>query len=207
MRAVASHTGAELASSRAPGGTRKVALLTGAPGGILRNFHTYYNGLWARVGWVQAGHQGHPIQSLLDKGRRLAGATFVSFVLLVRDFFEGVLRPFAKAVQGMGEPSQLEAIASRFWAKLAKQKVAWRVCQKYLTVIALCRQHAPASDLVALWRTLGARWVGAVCSGFFDGAVEIWRASPAKFQGVELVIPQGTHLVHNTTRTRCIGPH
>ena len=49
---------------------------------------------------------------------------------------------------------------------------------------------------------MGARWVGAVCPGFFDGAVEIWRASPAKFQGVELVIPQGTHLVHDMTK-RC----
>ena len=67
MRAVASHTGAELASSRAPGGARKVALLSGAPGGILRNFSTYSNGLWARVGRVQAGHQGQPIHSLLDK--------------------------------------------------------------------------------------------------------------------------------------------
>ena len=107
----------------------------------------------------------------------------------------------------MGEPSQCEAIGSRFWAGLAKQKVAWRVCQTYLTVFALCRQHVPASDLEVLWRTLGARWVGAVCPGFFDGAVEIWRAIPAKFQGVELVIPQGTHLVHDMTRTMCIGPH
>ena len=76
-----------------------------------------------------------------------------------------------------------------------------------MTVIALCRQHAPAPDLVALWRTLGARWVGEACSGFFDGAVEIWSASPAKFQGVELVIPEGTHLVRDMTRTMCIGPH
>ena len=124
MKPAASHAGAELASSRAPGGTRQVALLTGVPGGILHNFNTYPNGLRARVGRVQAGHQGHPIHSLLDKGRRLADATFVTFVLLVRDFFEGVLRPFAKAVQGMGEPSQCEAIGSRFWAGLAKQYVA-----------------------------------------------------------------------------------
>ena len=55
---------------------------------------------------------------------------------------------------------------------------------------------------------MGARWVGQVCAGFFDGAVEIWKANPATFQGVELLIPDGTHLVHDMTSTMvCIGPH
>ena len=83
MRAVASHTGAELASSRGPGGTRKVALLTGGPGAIPRNVNTYSNGLWARVGWVQAGHHGK-IHKLLEQGRRMAGVTFVSFASRTR---------------------------------------------------------------------------------------------------------------------------
>ena len=102
MRAVAAHTGEALASSRAPGGTRKVALLTGAPGGILRNFKTYVNGLWARVGWVQAGHQNHSISSLLEKGRRLADTTLVTFALLARDFFGRGVASLCSASAGHG---------------------------------------------------------------------------------------------------------
>ena len=160
MRAVASHTGAELASSRGPGGTRKVALLTGALGGILRNFNTYTNGLWACVGWVQAGHQGHPLQSLLDKGRRLTPPVFL-LCFSCAIYLKGCSALLQSKVQGMGEPSQCEAIGSRFWAGLAKQKVAWRVCQTVFDsaciVQAACASVGLGGSLAHFGCTVGWR--------------------------------------------------
>lgn len=103
---------------RAPGGTRKIVYLSGAPGNFIANYKLIRGSLWARIAWAREGHGTQSVQHLLDLSRTVGDIGFVAFVLIFHDILHLTLRPFALAVQATLEPSVLAYTEERLRRRL-----------------------------------------------------------------------------------------
>lgn len=118
FRGVAHLTDETPRALRAPGGTRKIVYLSGAPGNFIANYKLIRSSLWARIAWARGGHGTQTVQHLLDLSRDVGDIGFVAFVLLLHDILERTLRPYAVVVQGALEPCVLARADARLRQRL-----------------------------------------------------------------------------------------
>jgi hypothetical protein len=103
---------------RAPGGTRKIVYLSGAPGNFIHNYKLIRTGLWARIAWSRAGHGTQTVGHLLDLSRVLSDVGFLLFAVVFHDILALTLRPFALQVQSACEPAVLAHAEGRLRQQL-----------------------------------------------------------------------------------------
>ena len=187
---------------RAPGGTRKAVYLTGVPGSLLDNYGLLVKGLWARVGWKQAGHSKQTLTRLLDTGRRLARANFIFRVLLLHDVLRFILRPFAKQAQGHLEPCTLASVQSSVLEQLQAAGRALGRLQRVLAVVALCRQHATPHELSRFILAFGTGQLFKFFPKFFSHVDNIF-SEEREFQGVRIDVLDD----HDRSQKMFLGPH
>ena len=132
---------------RAPGGTRKIAYLSGTPSSLIENYRLIIASLHGRIAWVQQGHRHQKLDHLLEVGRKLSDPSFVVFLTLFTDVMGGIVRPFAKMVQASCEPVVFFAAQRQLLTDILHAMMALRRCRILFRVLCLCRQHAPIEDL------------------------------------------------------------
>lgn len=118
FRGIAEMIDARPREIRAPGGTRKIVYLSGAPGNFIHNYKLIRTGLWARIAWSRAGHGTQTVGHLLDLSRLLSDVGFLLFVVVFHDILALTLRPFALQVQSACEPAVLAHAEGRLRQQL-----------------------------------------------------------------------------------------
>lgn len=202
MRAVAVHCREKVARLRAPGGTRKVAYLSGVPGSLVDNFGVLLKSLWARVAWAQAGHSAQTIAHLLDVGRRLADPKTLTVMMLAHDIFRGIVRPFALRVQAHLEPANFFKFQELVLSQIRAAQRCLSRLRRILRVISLCRQHVGADDLARLLEAFGTGSLRALYPTFFQHAPRLLGAQRS-FQGCKIEVPDD----HDSSQRRFLGAH
>ena len=132
---------------RAPGGTRKIAYLSGSPPSIIENYRIIMASLHGRVVWAQSGRSTQKISHLLELAGALSDPKFATFTLLLADILNMVVRPFAKQVQAASEPAVVYASQQHFRQAILDGLMFLGRCRTLLRIVSLCRQHAPTDDL------------------------------------------------------------
>ena len=185
FRGVAGQLGEKAVALRAPGGTRKIVYLSGAPGNLLRNYKIVRASLIARAQWAREGHSTQTATQLLELGRTLGDVPFVVFVMLLEDVLSIILRPFAVQVQGACEPATLAGAQRRLLAHFTEALEAVRTMRRLILVLTLCRQHIGAGDLGNLLAAHAGTRAAQLFPTFFQEAGNIVaRAPPPPRQGL-----------------------
>ena len=197
---------------RAPGGTRKIAYLSGTPSSIVENYRIILAALHGRVAWVKAGHRNQSITSLEELGQTLSDPKFVSFTLLLSDILTMVVRPFAKQMQAALEPAVFQNATHTLRKMILDSLLLVAQFRKLLRVVCLCRQHAPVQDLRCMveaflskrgqkFAVFADHILGIVCPEAPVGGDD--TAAPL-FRNTRLAIPPQ---VKDRSQTMCLGPH
>lgn len=142
-------------SVRAPGGTRKIVYLSGVPGSLLENYKTIRAGLHARVAWKQAGHSSQKLSHILDVARRFSEVRFCIILMLMQDLLGGLLRPFARQVQGHMEASVFHRAQVCTLKRIDAAIGAIGKLRILIRVISLCRQHLTSQEAATLCAAFG----------------------------------------------------
>ena len=212
FRGVAEEIGETPYNIRAPGGTRKIVYLSGAPSSLVANYRTMVAGLRARVAWKQSGHSTQKIQDLLELGRTLSDPVFVMFMLLLSDVLGQIVKPFATIVQGACEPCVMLWAQQDLLRSIAQAMVVTRRVRILSRVVCLCRQHAPLADLrnlVLAFLPRFRRCFPTTSAHMLDimlpPAAQDGRDQPSPmFQGTRLQFPLAGH---DRSQQMTLGPH
>eukprot|EP00973_Karenia_brevis_P026074 3597989-Karenia_brevis.AAC.1 len=162
----------------APGGTRKVAYITQVPSNMLHNYEFIVQGLWARVAWLQAGHNGHSIAHLLEISRRITDFDFVFFLLLFDDILKVCIRPFAMVTQDVLEPASVMHSQGTALSRMRQARHALARIRRIFRVAVLLRQHAPQPDVANFLAAYRETADGLFFPMFFSEALDLLTRVP-----------------------------
>lgn len=199
-RSVAAHLGVKGTRLGVPGGTRKFVYLDLR---VSSNYKLLHGALHSRIAWKGLGHGRLSLESLVDVARRFSDVTFVVFLAFFEEFMAVVVKPFSLIVQKAVEPNAIEKAHARLSSALTHSKQSLVRARAILTIAALLRQHAHATEI--------ARFIAAMS---YDKVLRpLWNCLPRINQILVSVPPVfdgcalNVLMTDQTAQLNFLGPH